>query len=101
MMVFTTIRQQKLLPEILPGGEKGWQLGLTTLPHSCADCLKTLEATSSWNTSDQSRVLQMHTLTTTGLHGQSDSTVPNAQPVARHQHVARETVLIFASHGDI
>jgi hypothetical protein len=38
-----TAFQQKLIPGIFPGGKGGQCVGLTTLPPSCADCLKIWE----------------------------------------------------------
>jgi hypothetical protein len=37
------------------GGKGGRCVGLTTLPTSCADCLKNLEASTSWNPNGLSR----------------------------------------------
>jgi hypothetical protein len=37
------------------GGKGGRCVGLTTLPSSCADCLKTLGASTSWNSKGLSR----------------------------------------------
>jgi hypothetical protein len=38
--------QQKWVPEIFPGGKGGRCVGLTTLPHLCADCFKIWEPQS-------------------------------------------------------
>jgi hypothetical protein len=37
------------VPGIFPGDKGGRCVGLTTLPPSCADCLKNLGASTSWN----------------------------------------------------
>jgi hypothetical protein len=46
---------QPLTPGIFPGGKGGWCVGLTILPPSCADCLKNLGASTSWNPQGLSR----------------------------------------------
>jgi hypothetical protein len=39
----------------IAGSKGGRYVGLTTLPHSCADCLKNLGASTSWDTQGLSR----------------------------------------------
>jgi hypothetical protein len=39
-------------------GKGGRCVGLTTLPHSCADCLKNLGASTSWNPQGLSRAVE-------------------------------------------
>jgi hypothetical protein len=46
---------QKWVPGTFPGGKGGRCVGLTTLPPSCADCLKNLGASTSWKPQDLSR----------------------------------------------
>jgi hypothetical protein len=41
--------EQKRVPGISPGGKDGRCVGLTTLPPSCADCLKILGASTCWS----------------------------------------------------
>jgi hypothetical protein len=41
--LFYGLKNHKWVPGISPGGKGGRCLGLTTLPHSCADCLKIWE----------------------------------------------------------
>jgi hypothetical protein len=53
--IVTPSPKQKWVPGIFPGGKGGRCVGLTTLPPSCADCLKNLGASTSWNPQGLSR----------------------------------------------
>jgi len=50
--------QQKWAPRITPGGKGGRCLELTALPPSCADCLKSLGAPTSWSPKGLSKPVQ-------------------------------------------
>jgi hypothetical protein len=50
----------KWVPGIVPGGKGGRCVGLTTLPPSCADCLKNLGASNSWKSQGLSRPVMLY-----------------------------------------
>jgi hypothetical protein len=47
--------QPLTVPGIIPWGKGGRCVGLTTLPHSCADCIKIWEPSTCWNLQGLSR----------------------------------------------
>jgi len=50
-----TVMFRTLPPGIFPGGKVGRCVGLTTLPHSCADYLEIWETQHSWKPQGLSR----------------------------------------------